>query len=98
MPTGYELGLVSEEIYADFLKRMEQKTQEIERVNNTFLAPNPDLTRILEENGTAQMTTGMRLSDLIKRPQLSYDLLAPFDKERPELPKSVREKVEVEIK
>ena len=98
MPTGYEIGLVSEETYADFLERKALKEAEIERVNNTFIAPNAELNKILEENGTAAMTTGMRLSDLIKRPQLSYDILAPFDKERPDLPKSVREKVEVEIK
>ncbi len=98
MPIGYRLGLISEETYGDFLNRKALKEAEIERVNNTFLSPNSELNRILEENGTAIMTTGMRLSDLIKRPQLSYDILAPFDKERPELPKSVREKVEVEIK
>ncbi len=98
MPTGYEIGLVSEETYSDFLERKALKEAEIERVNNTFIAPNDELNKVLEESGTAVMTTGMRLSDLIKRPQLSYDILAPFDKERPELPKSVREKVEVEIK
>ena len=54
--------------------------------------------KILEEKGTAPMSTGMRLSDLVKRPQLNYDIIAPFDKERPELPYSVKEKVEIEIK
>ncbi len=98
MPIGYKIGLVSDETYADFRKRCELKEREIERVKSTFLAPNPELNKLLEENGTAVMTTGMRLSDLVKRPQLSYDMLAPFDKERPELPFAVREKVEVEIK
>ncbi len=98
MPTGYELGLISEETYADFLNKKAQKEKEIERVENTFLAPSEEINRLLEEQGTAPMTTGMRLSDLIKRPQLSYEMLAPFDKERPILPKSVCEKVEVEIK
>lgn len=98
MPIGYKIGLVSEEAYNDFRLRCSLKEQEIERVKSTFLGPNEELNRLLEEKGTAQMTTGMRLSDLIKRPQLGYDMLAPFDKERPELPYSVREKVEVEIK
>ena len=98
MPIGYKIGLVSEEAYNDFRLRCSLKEREIERVKSTFLGPNEELNRLLEEKGTAQMTTGMRLSDLIKRPQLGYDMLAPFDKERPELPYSVREKVEVEIK
>ncbi|MEE1075501.1 MAG: tRNA uridine-5-carboxymethylaminomethyl(34) synthesis enzyme MnmG [Acutalibacteraceae bacterium] len=98
MPIGYKIGLVSEEAYNDFRLRCSLKEQEIERIKSTFLGPNEELNCLLEEKGTAQMTTGMRLSDLIKRPQLGYDMLAPFDKERPELPYSVREKVEVEIK
>ncbi len=98
MPIGYKIGLVSENEYRAFRLRTELKEKEIERVKSTFLAPNPELNKLLEEKGTAVMTTGMRLSDLIKRPQLSYDVLAPFDKDRPELPFSVKEKVEVEIK
>ena len=98
MPIGYKIGLVSEEAYNDFRLRCSLKEREIERIKSTFLGPNEELNCLLEEKGTAQMTTGMRLSDLIKRPQLGYDMLAPFDKARPELPYSVREKVEVEIK
>ena len=98
MPIGYKIGLVSEEEYADFRNRCELKEKEIERVKSTFLAPNPELNKLLEERGTAPMTTGMRLSDLVKRPQLDYEVLAPFDKERSELPFGVKEKVEVEIK
>ncbi len=98
MPTGYKIGLVSEETYDDFRNRCALKEKEIERVKSTFLGPNPELNKLLEERGTAPMTTGMRLSDLVKRPQLDYDMLAPFDKDRPELPFSVKEKVEVEIK
>ena len=98
MPIGYEIGLISEEQFAKFKNAVAQKEKEIERVSNTFLAPNPELNALLREKGTAVMTTGMRLSDLIKRPQLTYDELAPFDKERPELSFAVKEKVEVEIK
>ncbi len=98
MPIGRELGLIDDETYNDFLTRRSQKEEEIERINSTFIAPNEKLNALLTEKGTAAMTTGMRLSDLVKRPQLSYDDLAPFDKERPELPRSVRDKVETEVK
>ena len=98
MPTGYKLGLVSEEIYSEFLKREEQKRKEIKRLNSVFLAPGEEINALLESAGTAPLSTGIRLSELIKRPQVSYDMLAPFDKERPPLSRSVREKAEVEIK
>ena len=98
MPIGYKIGLISEEQYNAFLEKVRLKEKEIERANNTFIAPNEKLNALLEEKGTAVMSTGMRLSDLIKRPQLNYEMLAEFDKARPELPESVKEKVEVEIK
>ena len=98
MPTGYELGLISEEQYAEFLRKKALKEEEIERVKSTFLGPSPKLNKLLEEKGTAVMTTGMRLSDLVKRPQLNYEMLEEFDKDRPNLPESVREKVDIEIK
>ena len=98
MPIGHKLGLVSEETYSAYLKREEQKNAEIERLNAVFLAPSEEINALLEGAGTAPLSTGIRLSELIKRPQVSYDMLAPFDKERPSLSRSVREKVEVEIK
>lgn len=98
MPIGRKLGLIDDKTYSAFLLRKELKEKEIERLKTTFLAPNEGLNRLLEENGTVPISTGTRLSDLVKRPQISYDLLAPFDKERPDLPYSVREKVETEIK
>ena len=98
MPIGYNLGLIDEETYNDFRVRTKQKEQEIERLSTTFLGPNTELNKILEELGTAPMTTGMRLSDLVKRPQVTYEILAPFDKERPTLSSDVCGKVETEIK
>jgi len=98
MPIGYEIGLVDEETYKDFLWRKESKEKEIERLKSTFLGPSEKLNEILVNNGTAAMTAGLSIADLIKRPQLNYDMLAPFDKERTELPYSVKEKVEIEIK
>ena len=98
MPIGYELGLKPKEVYDEFLLRTEQKQAEIKRLNNTFIGPNDALNGLLKERGTAEMTTGMRLSDLVKRPQLTYNDLAPFDSERPSLSDAVCEKVETEIK
>ena len=98
MPIGHKLGLISEEIYSEFLKREEQKRKEIKRLNSVLLAPGDEINALLESAGTAPLTTGIRMSELIKRPQVSYDMLAPFDKGRPPLSRSVREKVEVEIK
>ncbi len=98
MPIGYKLGLISEETYSAYLKREEQKNAEIKRLNTVFLAPGEEINALLESAGTVPLSTGIRLSELIKRPQVSYDMLAPFDKERPPLSHSVREKVEVEIK
>lgn len=98
MPIGYELGLIGEETYEEFLNRKALKETELERVKSVFLGPSEELNQVLEECGTAPLSTGCRLSDLIKRPQLSYKVLAPFDKERPSLPPEVQEKVEIEIK
>ncbi len=98
MPIGYNLGLVDKATYDDFCLRTKQKEEEIERLNTTFIGPNDKLNSILEELGTAPMTTGMRLADLVKRPQVSYEILAEFDKDRKPLPKDVCQKVETEIK
>lgn len=98
MPIGHKLGLISDDTYSAYLKREEQKNAEIGRLNTVFLAPGEEINALLESAGTAPLSTGIRLSELIKRPQVSYDMLAPFDKERPPLSHGVREKVEVEIK
>ena len=98
MPTGHDLGLIDEEEYGEFLSRKREKEQEIERLKNTYLSPDKKLNEVLEAAGTAPLTTGVRISDLIKRPQVSYEMLAPFDTCRPDLPYSVCKKVETEIK
>ena len=98
MPIGHKLGLVNDVEYNKFLQRRELKEQEIERVNQIFLGPKPELNAMLEAHGTAPITTGTRLADLIKRPQLDYKCLAPFDPTRPPLSDDICEKVEIEIK
>lgn len=98
MPEGHKLGLIADQEYETFLNRKKLKEQEIERVNHVFLAPNDALNAMLCEKGTAPITTGTRLADLIKRPQLDYICLAPFDTDRPSLANYICEKVEIEIK
>ncbi len=98
MPTGHDLGLIPEEEYNDFLKRKEQKENEIKRMNSVFLAPDDELNKMLESAGTAPLKTGTRLSDLIKRPQLSYEMLRPFDKTATDTDPEIAEKAEIEIK
>ena len=98
MPIGHELGLINDDEYDKFLERKRLKEQEIERVNQTFFAPNAELNEMLESRDTAPITTGTRLADLIKRPQLDYKCLAPFDTGRPELSDDICERVETEIK
>ncbi len=98
IPIGHKLGLINDTEYKKFLKRRALKEQEIERVNQVFLGPKPELNAMLEAHGTAPITTGTRLADLIKRPQLDYKCLAPFDPTRPVLSDDICEKVEIEIK
>ncbi len=98
MPIGYELGLINQETYDEYLTRLSLKEKEIERLNSTYLGPNEKLNTILENLGTAPMNTGMSLADLIKRPQVTYEILSEFDKDRPNLSKDIVSKVETEIK
>ena len=108
MPIGHKLGLINDTEYDKFLQHRSLKEQEIERVNRVFLAPNPELNTLLESRSTTNVltgrssttpiVTGTRLADLIKRPQLDYKCLAPFDPTRPQLSDDICEKVEIEIK
>lgn len=98
MPTGRENRLINDREWQEFLNRKEQKEAEIARLNTTTVAPSQALNDMLESRGTVPLTTGAKLADLIRRPQVDYECLAPFDKDRPDLPDSVAEKVEVEIK
>ena len=97
-PIGYELGLISEERYNKFLKKQELKKQEIKRLKATTISPSDDLNKMLVSRETSEITTGVRLIDLIKRPQLNYECLSPFDPTRPELEANIFEQVEIEIK
>lgn len=98
MPYGYEVGLVSKERYGKLLEKLRLIAEEKERCESVTIAPSDELNKILVSRETAPMNTGIRLSELIKRPQLDYAVLAPFDKTRPTLPRDVAEQVEIELK
>lgn len=97
-PIGYEIGLVPRGTYEKFLEKQRLVQEEIERVKHVNVPPSKELEEYFERMGTEKITTGCKLSQLIKRPQLTYDGLAPFDKERKPLPFAVREQVELQIK
>ncbi len=97
-PFGYEIGLISKERFDVLQEKLRLISEEKERCESVTIAPNEELNKILVSRETAPMNTGIRLSELIKRPQLTYDILAPFDKTRPLLPRDVAEQVEIELK
>jgi tRNA uridine 5-carboxymethylaminomethyl modification enzyme len=97
-PIGRKIGLISDERWQRFLQKEEQKKAERERVEKTVLPPSEALNKILVSRGTTPITTGARLADLIRRPQLNYEVLAPVDTGRPDLPQAVFENVEIELK
>ena len=95
---GRELGLVSEERYAAVVKKYEAVREETERLEHTHLAPGEALAALLESRGTTPAASGVSLADLIRRPQIGYADLAPFDPERPALDRAVTEAVEIGLK
>ncbi len=97
-PIGYQVGLIDKKRYQGFLQKMEQIKEEKERVEKVNIAPSEALNELLVSRGTASMTTGTKLADLIRRPQLSYLELSSFDENRPKLPDDVMEQVEIQIK
>lgn len=97
-PYGHEIGLISDERYQKFLNKMQLIKDEMKRAAQTTIYVSEDLQKLLVSRETAPMNKGMKLIELIKRPQISYDDLAPFDTERPDLPPEIFEQVEIELK
>lgn len=97
-PIGRKAGLVTDERWNKFLKKQEQMKEERRRIRKTVFAPTEELNRILTEHRTSEVTTGIRMIDLLKRPELSYEALAPVDTQRPDLDPNIFEQIMVEIK
>ena len=94
---GYEAGLVTEAQYRAFLQKQALVSEEIERLNTTFISPNI-ANPLLRKHELTEISTGFSLAELLKRPQLTYEMLAPIDKSRPKLPPRVVDTVEVTVK
>lgn len=98
MAIGREIGLIDDKKWAAYEKRQELKAKEIQRANSVVFPPSDALNEILEANGTTIATTGVRLCDLIKRPQLDYEKLTAVDTTRPEIPNDVLLSAQTELK
>lgn len=97
-PKGYAAGLISEERYAAFEEKQRQIEREIYRLEKTSLPPTAELAAIMTASGCEPVTTGIRIADLLRRPQLSYEVLAPVDADRPALSPDVYREAEIRIK
>ena len=95
---GYEIGLISKERYAKFLNKKQKIETEKKRLEDTIVKPTQEVNTFLKEHGTSELTTGSRLSELLKRAEITYDSLAIIDKNRPELGEQVKEEVEIQVK
>lgn len=97
-PLGHELGLISDERFAAFNEKMRLKEQELKRAKKVSFPPSERLNEILVSHETSPISSGIKLNELLRRPQISYESLTEVDSTRPNLPKEIFESVEIEIK
>lgn len=97
-PIGRELGLISDRRWEKFQLKQERKTEELKRAETTTFPPTNALNEILVSRGTSPVTTGVRMADLLRRPQITYKDLTPIDTNRPEFPTEIFESVETALK
>jgi len=97
-PIGYKLGLIKEERYQRFLQKQQAIEKEIERISHKNIPPSNEVNSFLEKHGSTQIKSGVKLSELLKRPELTYEALKEIDGERSELPAAIAEEVAISIK
>lgn len=97
-PIGREIGLISDSRWEKFQRKQSEKAAEMKRVCSTTLPPSQELNNILVSRGTTPVSTGVKLSELLKRPQITYRDLIEIDTGRPKLSQSVQESVEIQLK
>lgn len=97
-PIGHKIGLISDERYNAFLYKQEQIKKELSRVKSLSIPITDDLQKMLREKGTAELKTGCKMIELLRRPQITYEDLKPFDLTREDLPYEVFEQVEISVK
>ena len=95
---GHEIGLISDERYKRFLKKKENIEKEKERLKKLVVKPTEEVNQFLVEQGTSALSTGTKMSELLKRPELDYKKLEKIDKNRPKLSLQEQEEVEIQIK
>ncbi len=95
---GYQVGLVSEERYAQFNNKKQQIESELERLRKTIVGGRKDVQEFLERHGSTLLNNGTTLIELIKRPELSYRMLAEIDPKRPEISDAVAEQIDIQVK
>ena len=95
---GHEVGLISDERYSKFIKKKEDIQKEIERIKTTTIKPTKEINEFLEKYNSSTISNGVKLADLLKRSELTYENLSEIDKERPELPLETQKEVEIQIK
>ena len=95
---GYQVGLIDEETYQKLLEKEAAIAREIERTEHATIGGTPEVQKLLEEKGSTPLKSGTTIAELIRRPELNYEDLAPIDKERPFLPWDVKEQVEINLK
>jgi len=95
---GHSIGLISDDRYDRFLIKKQNIEKEIERMRNTIIKPTEEVNLFLKNNNTSPISTGVRLSELIKRPELNYNILAQIDMNRPNLTKQEAEEVNISLK
>lgn len=95
---GYQIGLISKERYEKFKKKYELIEQEIERVKNTFVGNSKNVQNLLDHYNSTRLVSGISLAELIRRPELNYDILESIDEDRPHLSEEIREEVNINLK
>ena len=95
---GREVGLIDDERYARFLEKRSSIEREIGRLEKTVVAPSEEVNSVLASLNSTPITTGVKMAELLRRPELSYEALSPLDKDRPVLPVSVRHTAEIQVK
>ncbi len=95
---GYDIGLISEERYGRFLKKKENIEKEIQRLKSTVVKPTKEVNEFLEKYNTTPLSTGSKLSEILKRTEISYKALGEIDNERPILDVAEKEEVEIQVK
>ena len=98
LPIGHEVGLVSDERFERFKKDCEMLEEELKRIKSVTIHPTEEVNKLLEEKGTSPITAGVKLYELLKRPQLSYNDFAEIDKDRPKLKVALVNRIETELK